>query len=105
MNVVSVPKIFLLLFFFNQELSLGKDNGILGDHATETGDVSGECTLDTERLFVGINDIPSNFRACMDSGLGIYHCTDDPIGARRIFDDGRVSEFDGLYNMGKILLY
>ncbi|KAL7580092.1 hypothetical protein ACA910_012855 [Epithemia clementina (nom. ined.)] len=64
--------------------------------------VRDKCPINIDSVFVGIPDVAGNFRDCIDSGVGTYHCSDDPIRARQIFDEGRVAGFGGLYNMGVV---
>ena len=89
--------VIILLIFLFQIVATAADSAI-----GKRGDETQEVVINGCSVFVGLPDISSNFRSCMDNGLGEYQCIDDPVRARRQFDEGRVPGLDEHYNMGVV---
>jgi hypothetical protein len=41
-------------------------------------------------LYDGLEDLPEQFRVCMDDDRGGYVCTDDPVATRRLADTEKI---------------
>lgn len=41
-------------------------------------------------LYDGLEDLPEQFRVCMDDDRGGYVCTEDPVGTRRFSDTVKI---------------